>query len=261
MMRLLVFCLTMALMFVLVPRQSSAAGRDAALQQALGSQAPLYKFSPRALAAAVKQCASRDPGNAGDYIVLILNSGRNDADAIAPSLVTAAIQGLGPDPLSRDIAAIVQAAVQKAPSEVLDIVTASVKASPPSAAPAIVSAAVRSVPHPEQMVTVNVQRRAERIASSDKQTGKELDGKSLGAEQKQLTLAEAIVQAAMDADPGLSEEELTTAVDSGLTATIAVNGPPVLNVVLPPVPPMLPYAPPGGGGGGGLFAAPGPVSP
>ena len=253
-MRLLASWLTQALLFALLPRQALAADRDAALHQALGSLDPLYKFSPAALAAAVKLCASRDPDHAGVYIALVLNSGRNDADAIAPSLVRAAIQGLGPDPVPSLVAAIVRYAVTATPSEVLDIVTAAVKASPRETAPDIVTAAVSSVPHPEQMVTVNVQRRAERLIGNDK----ELDAKQLAAPaQKQLTLAEAIVQAALDADPGLSEQSLTAAVDGGLNTGIEVNRPTILTEVLPPVSPILPEPPVTPV----RLIAPGPVSP
>jgi hypothetical protein len=248
-------CLTLILAFAFLPGHSRGADREADLQQALGSQDPLYKFSPGEIAAAVKLCASRDPSHAGAYVVLILRSGRNDADAIAPSLVQAAIEGLGADPESSRIGAIVQAAVTAAPTEVLDIVTAAVKASPRTAAPAIVQAGVSSVPHPESLVTVNVQPRARRAAGSDKEIdGKEAaDGKSLGAPtQKQLTLAEAIVQAAVDADPGLSVETLTTTVDEALATVYAGNRPPTLTVVLSPVVPVLPSI---------AFGNPGPVSP
>jgi hypothetical protein len=243
-------CLAIALAFASLSWQCRGAGEGVALQQALGSPDPLYKFSPDALAAAVRLCASNDAAHAGTYVALVLDSGRVDADAIAPSLVRAAIQGLGPNPKPDLVAAIVRAAVKATPTEVLDIVTAAVKASPRSAAPAIVTAAVSTVPHPEDMVTVNVQRRAERAATTDKQ----LDYKALPPAQKQLTLAEAIVQAALDADPTLSADELTTAVDTGIASTFEPGGPPVIITVLAPDVPILPDPPP-------VFNAPGPVSP
>jgi hypothetical protein len=252
-------CVTAALAFALLPA-GRAADRAAALQQALGSTEPLYKAPAAAAIAAVKQCAAHDPAHAGVYVSLVLSSGRADADAIAPSVARAAILGLGGNPHPDDIAAVVAAAVKAAPSEVLDIVTATVKVSPRSAAPGIVRAAVANVPDPENMVTVNFQRRAERlaaIAGSDKQSdGKETDhkevadGKSLAPQAKQLTLAEAIVQAALDADPGLSADTLTSAVDGGIASIV----PPPPTPVFPPVPPI----PPGTGPG---FGGPGTVSP
>jgi hypothetical protein len=105
------------------------------------------------------------------------------------------------------------------------------------------------------LITVNVERRAERIASTDKQ----LDNKQLPAPaQKQLTLAEAIIQAAMDADPGLSEQSLTAAADGGLNTVFSSDRTPLTTGVLPPVSPILTGPP---GGSSVRFTAPGPVSP
>jgi hypothetical protein len=247
---------TAALAFAVLP-QGRAADRAAALQQALGSGQPLYKASPAALAAAIRQCAAADPAHAGAYVSLVLLSGRTDADAIAPAMARAAILGLGGDPKPKDIGAVIAAAVKSTPSEVLDIVTATVKVSPRSAAQAIVRAAVANVPNPDSMVTVNFQRRAERIATSDKQDGKETDhkevsdGKSLAPQPKQLTLAEAIVQAAIDADPELTVANLTPGIDTGIASG---EPPPPSTPVFPPVPPV----PPGTGPG---FGGPGSVSP
>jgi hypothetical protein len=231
-------CLALTLSIALLPGPSRAADAGSDLQQALGSQAPLYKFPAGDLAAAVKVCASRDPAQAGACVALILQSGRPDADAIAPSLVQAAIQGLGPDPKPSLVAGIVKAAVTAAPSEVLDIVKAAVKASP-GAAPAIVKAAVTSVPHPEDMVSVNSQPRAERLPGSDKQAS---DGKSASAPEQLLTIAEAIVQAAVAADPGLSTDVLTAAMDAALTPAAPAPGSPPssLTVVLAPPTPIIP---------------------
>jgi hypothetical protein len=254
----------------LLPMHCVAADPAVVFQKALGSGEPLYKVSPDALAAAVKQCATGDPGHAGAYVALVLRSGRPDADTIAPSIVQAGIDGLGANPNPGHIAGIVRSAIYSAPSEVLDIVTAAVKVSPRSAATAIVSAAVRTVPHLEQMVNVNVQRRAERVAGgagNDKQTdNKQLaDGKSIAPpEQKQLTLAEAIVQAALDADPGLSEASLMAAADQGLTVAFAPDRPPVLTGILAPIAPVIPGSPTAGIAAPATtsgFGAPGPVSP
>jgi hypothetical protein len=230
----------------MVPTQCRAAEPAAILQHALGSQEALYKFSPETLAGAVKRCAGEDPTHAGTYVALVLRSGR-------------------PDPSRDQVAGIVRLSVYSAPSEVLDIVTAAVKASPRSAAPAIVTAAVSTVPHPERLVTVNVERRAARAPGNDKQTdNKQLaDDKSVTPpEQKHLTLAEAIVQAALNADPGLSESSLAAAADNGLNFAFATSRPPVLTGVLAPIIPVLPSIPSTGAGSTSVtFSGPGPVSP
>jgi hypothetical protein len=242
-----------------LPLHSRAADTSAELQQALGSQDPLYKYSSAALQVGVKLAASRDPAHAGRFVDLVLRSGRSDADAIAPSLVQSAIDGLGANPAPNLIADIVRDAAYATPSEVLDIVTAAVKVAPSSAAPAIVTAAVRTVPHPEQLVNVNVQRRALRRVGNDK----ELDNKELPPpEQKQLTLAEAIIQAALAANPSLSEDALMAAADTGLNLAFATSRPPVLTGILAPVP-VLPNPPVVAAPSttGATFSGPGPVSP
>ena len=263
--RLLASLCFLGLQTALLPLQSRAADPSIALQQALGSQEPLYKVPAAALAGAVKECAAADPRHAGTYVALVLRSGRPDADAIAPSLVQAAIQGLGASPKPDYIAGIVRSVIYTTPSEVLDIVTAAVKVSPRGAASDIVIAAVSTVPHPEQMVTVNVQSRAERAAGTSGNAGNDkqlTDGKSISPpEQKQLTLAEAIVQAALDADPSLSEPDLLAAADDGLNFAFATSRPPVLTGVLAPIIPVLPTAPTVVAGPAVVFTAPGPVSP
>jgi len=249
----------------------SAATPAQELQQALGAGQPLYSASPAELAAAVKLCASRDPGRAGACLALTLRSGRNDADAIAPPLVQAAIQGLGANPKPDLIGSIVGAAVSATPSEVLDIVTAAVKVSPRSTAAAIVAAAVRAVPHPEKLVTINVQSRARLTAAAENQNDykqsdyKQSDYKQTTPGQKQqLTLAEAIVQAALNGDPTLSEDSLTTAADIAITASFATIRPPILTGILAPVAPVIPSNPASAGGATTTsitFSGPGPVSP
>ena len=250
---LLAFLCFALVSIVWLPHQSFAVDQDAAFQQALGSQDPLYKFSPAALTVAVKLCSSRDPSHAGSYVALVLHSGRTDAAAIAPALVKAAIQGLGVDPRPALVGNIVRASVTAAPSEVLPIVSAAIKASPRSAAPAIVTAAVKSVPHPEKTVTVTLPPVAGRAYGDDKQIdGKEVEDKQLAASQgKTLTLAEAIVQTALAADPSLSADALAAAADEGFASNLSPNPPAppgILTTVLNPVIPILP-------------TGPGPVSP
>ena len=234
------FCLTL---FWLPPLGARAAEIATTLQQAAGSSQPIYKIPAAAITSAVQVCASRDPLHAGDYVVLVLKSGRNDADAIAPGLVGAAIHGLGAETSNALIGAIVHDAVGAAPTEVLDIVTAAVKASPRSAAPTIVRAATSAVPHPDQVITVNFQRRLERIASDGKDSDYKSGDKQLATEHRQETIAEAIVQAALDADPSLSPGTLTASVDTILGPQQPAP-PSIPVVVLAPVIPVPPAVSP-----------------
>jgi hypothetical protein len=244
--QLVTICLIAAVLAAPV-RHGLAADPAGTLQKALGSAQPLYKCTESELIAATKVCAASDPRNVGDCIAMILESGRRDSGMIAPALVQAGIEGLGPNPSADLIAGIIRAAVKTAPEQVLDIVRVAVKASPRSAAPAIVSAAVESVPHPDQMVTMDYGRVETTSYTNDKQIDFK-DYKDIVPAEKQLTLADAIVQAAMEADPSLSQDALTVSVNGG------IGGTPVLAPGIPvPLPP-----PPGTGGG---FNAPGPVSP
>jgi hypothetical protein len=252
--QLVIICLA-AVVLAVPAGECRAADPAGTLQKALGSGEPIYKCTEGELIAATKVCAASDPRHAGEYIALILESGRKDSGTMAPALVQAAIEGLGPNPSAELIGGIVGAAVKTAPEQVLDIVRVAVKASPRSAAPEIVSAAVSSVPHPDEMVTMNYGRVRTTSYTSDKQSDfKQVsDYKNVVPTEKELTLADAIVQAAMDADPSLSQDELTTAVNEGIG-----GAPPNDPTVLPPGIPVPPEVPPGTGGG---FNAPGPVSP
>jgi hypothetical protein len=260
----LILCLAASL--PLCATIAKAASPADLLQQALGGNEPVFQAPAADLAGAIKTCATESPSQAGACIAVALRAGRNDSDSVAPSLAAAAIQGLGKSARPAAIASVVKAAVSAAPSEVLDIVTASVKAAPRGSGPAIVTAAVSAVPHPDKVVTVNLERRAALNAVGEKQgagkaaaDGKETDGKDLTGSEKQLTLAEAIVQAAMDADPSLSQDALTAAADTGMNPDSFQT--PVLTGVLAPVTPVIPG--PGGESGGGsiVFGGPGPVSP
>jgi hypothetical protein len=113
---------------------------------------------------------------------------------------------------------------------------------------------------------VNLPAVSERVNGDGKQIdGKQFDDKQLAAStEKQLTLAEAIVQTALAADPGLSENTLNSAVDQGLVSELAANRPAVLTGVLTPVLPVPIMSAAGGSVGSSSIsnlAAPGPVSP
>lgn len=163
----------------------------------------------------------------------------------------AAIEALGAQPSTRQISSIVFAAVRTSPAGVLPIVHAAVSVSPQAAAPGIVTAATAAVPNPWKPV---IYRRITGL--NGKQPGPdftggpdgtrtvELDGRgpsaSLGEsnvpanttgrtaadisapdENKPdvtITLVEAIVRTAFDAQPGLSLPKIMAAADVALLA-------------------------------------------
>ena len=149
----------------------------------------------------------------------------------------AAIQALGANPGTRQISAIVFKAVRSSPDNVLLIVDAATRVSPKAAAPEIVTTATAAVPNPWKQVTYH--RLHAKDSRPDYKGGP--DGKQTrdggpnmdlgghgaqnapghgtgdpGANGNQMTLAEAIVQTAFDAQPGLSFSTLTAAVDLAL---------------------------------------------
>jgi hypothetical protein len=182
-----------------------------------------------------------------------LKAAGSKAAAMAVPATLAAIHGLGPEATSKQIAALVYAAVHVTPDSALNIVRATVKLSP-KAAPEIAAAAARAVPNPWKEV------RYHRIASQApaqmppqlppqppgpkerdfksslgtepdfKSSRKERDFKSSPADRSLLepveeeldpstpgstmSLAEAIVQTAVDAGGNLADVQ--RAVDEAL---------------------------------------------
>ncbi len=150
----------------------------------------------------------------------------NDAASGAAAGVRASIQALGAKPGTRQISAIVFKAVRSSPENVLPIVDAAVRVSPPAAASEIVTAATAAVPNPWKQVTyrrltVTGQKKS---ASEGKsvvnlsRNAPDFKGVSGPAEPdgRTMTLAEAIAKTAFDAQPGLSLTALQTAVDNAL---------------------------------------------
>jgi hypothetical protein len=234
------FCL---LFLPLLPAGSMAADPPTNLQRALGSPEPLYKVPAGVIEGAVTYCAAEDPAHAAAYVVLVIKSGRNDADAIAPALVQSAIGGVRPEANPRLVAVIVHDAVKAAPTEVLDIVTAAIKTSPQYLAPEILTAATSAVPNPGDLVTADFQQRAERLAGTERDAK---DFKQAAESAKQQTIAEAIAAAALAADPALDPAVVQSAVDAGLSVP-SVSDPPALPpptdpgavVLAPPIVPVV----------------------
>ncbi|MCX6979530.1 MAG: hypothetical protein NTV08_02085 [Verrucomicrobia bacterium] len=151
--------------------------------------------------------------------------------------VAAAIEALGANPSTRLISNIVFNAVRKSPADVLPIVHTAVLASPQAAAPEIVTAATAAVPDPwKKVVYQRITSPVVKKSAPDFKAGpdgKEIaDGKRTAApggpgakskpEDPTLTLAEAIVRTALDAQPGLSLSALQSAADIAIVGDPSV---------------------------------------
>jgi hypothetical protein len=155
----------------------------------------------------------------------------------------AAIKALGASPTAKQISAIVFKAVRSSPENVLPIVDAAVRVSPQAAAPEIVTAATAAVPNPWKQVSYrrlgaqNANESAPDYKSGPdgkqaRDGGRNMDlrgrqpdlsgGRNTGEaganfeEGNPMTLAEAIVRTAFDAEPGLSLPTLRAAVNAAL---------------------------------------------
>lgn len=206
----------------------------------------VWNTPAQSLLGATGKCVSADRPHAGEYVKAALSSGRNDSDAIAPAVVKAAIMAVleTPQParggttgqVKAEIGSIVSAAVKATPSQVLKIVSAAVKASSPDAASVIVTAAVQSVPNP----AIRVSRRNAQLQDG-KDAGKEVGEREvapadafepfgpktpgtpatgLAPGQPGLTLAEAIVQVALQSAPGIDPGSLNAAATLGLRGVV-----------------------------------------
>lgn len=169
----------------------------------------------------------------------------DEAGQRAAAAATAAIEALGANPSTRQISNIVFRAVRSSPSAVLPIVHAAVLASPQAAAPEIVTAATAAVPDPWKKVTYH--RIASSVLKKSSHDGKQVaDGKRTAdrpdfkggpgtkspavTADPEITLAEAIVRTALDAQPGLALASLQSAADIALTGDPAV----LLHAILSP---------------------------
>jgi hypothetical protein len=166
----------------------------------------------------------------------------DDAGRRIAAETAAVIKALGASPTAKQISAIVFKAVRSSPASVLAIVAAAVRVSPQQAATEIVTAATAGVPNPWKKV---IYRRLAELEGrgSDRDRSSGPDGQrntgSAGiqtasnrgsntqgpsgpgtgtdsANGLEMTLAEAIIRTAFDADPRLAFRELQDAVNAAL---------------------------------------------
>jgi hypothetical protein len=130
------------------------------------------------------------PATAPAIITRTLRAAGAQAPALAGPLAAAAIENIGVNPAKRQISSVVFATVHAVPDSVLDIVRAGVIASPRNAA-VIAAAAAAAVPHPWKQV---IYRRPAPVIPAG------VPG--IPAAGTSMTLAEAIVQTAFDAQAG-----------------------------------------------------------
>ena len=130
----------------------------------------------------------------------------------------AAIQALGASATAKQISAIIFKAVRSSPGNVLQIVAATVRVSPSSAATEIVVAATAAVPNPWKKVIYRKLSELEASGSRPAGTPAPDGGRKIdpGANGIPMTLAEAILRTAFDAKAGLSFAELQDAMNATL---------------------------------------------
>lgn len=179
---------------------------------------------------------------------------RDEASQHIAAETAAAIKALGTSPATKQISAIVFQAIVASPATVLPIVDATVRASPRNAAREIVTAATAAVPDPwKQVIYRRLAAPSARTSSPEHSSGS-VGGRgrrsttnepkqpvlSMGrsvavasqtgtggpransADGAQMSLAEAIVRTAFDAEPGLSYPELRDAANAALRMDPAV---------------------------------------
>jgi len=182
----------------------------------------------------LRQEVAVTPGSAPAMVARTLKAAGANVSSVAGPVTQAAIQGLGPGASSKQIVAIVYSAVHTAPDSALQIVRAAVSLAPKSA-PQIAAAAALAVPDPWKEVHYHrgpqpgvgapvatpIMAR-ERDFKSERDYKSPVEGASSNPPDPSvvtdpgdpMTLAEAIVQAAVDAggDPGATQ----SAVDAAL---------------------------------------------
>lgn len=212
--RVFLFPFAMLMAFCLHPHGAWAATTSASLVDSNLGAGTILNSPAKTLIPAVRTTVKENPKHPAGIVTAVLTGGRADADAIAPQVAVAAIEGLGPDPSSAIVGDIVYASVKATPAVVLEIVRATVKAAP-GCANAIVKAAVMAVPNPNEKIqpVANTTPPAARGYAKDESKD---DGKGL-TEQPPVPLAEAIAQAACLGDPSLSYPDLLNTVNQAIT--------------------------------------------
>lgn len=151
-------------------------------------------------------------------------AGSNAVSVVVPETI-AAIQALGPAATSKQVAAVVYAAVRVTPDSALDIVRAAVKLSP-EAAPEIAAAAARAIPNPWKEVRYQKGGQNQPPPQQAPQPPlhlppqppgpKEPDFKSPPVDQSLLEPVEEVFDPAAPGDPmSFAEAIVQTAVESG----------------------------------------------
>jgi hypothetical protein len=153
------------------------------------------------------------------------NSAANEATRRIAAETAAAIEALGANPTTKQISTIVFKAVRSSPDNVLHIVDAAIRVSPQAAAPEIVIAATAGLPNPWKQVNYRRLEAPELKKSGpdfkggpDYKSGPDFKGgpATSAPDGKPMTLAEAIVRTAFDAQPGLSFSVLQAAANTAL---------------------------------------------
>ncbi len=141
------------------------------------------------------------------------------------------VESLGPRPGSTQVSKVVFAAVRAVPERVLDIVRAAVVAAPASEADAICAAAVLAIPDPWKIVmyskarSVAPARGGERDFKGEPDFKGERDFKGGPADSdptasladgRAMTVAEAVIQTALDARADLAPSAIYAAVEAVL---------------------------------------------
>jgi len=166
--------------------------------------------------AALQSEVAAAPKSAPQVVVRALQAAGDAAPAQAGVITAAAIAGLGPAPSSAQVARVVNAAVRALPDSAIEIVRAAVATAPAEAADEIVAAALTALPDPWKQVFYT--RVSAPIRTGERDFKGEPDFKGGpgavtglpggGVQGAPMTMAEAVVQAALDARSGLSAPAL-----------------------------------------------------
>jgi hypothetical protein len=160
----------------------------------------------------VRDCVSDNPARPGGIVKAVLGSGRADADALAPLVTVAAIEGLGNDPSAMGVSDIVYSAVSITPAVVLETVRAAVRVAP-ARAKEIVRAAIKAIPNPgDKIQPINDKVNQDRTDLS-KDDPKDMSESS--NDNNLEPIAEAIARAAALGDPSVSYHDMMAEINLG----------------------------------------------
>lgn len=180
--------------------------------------------SPSPTFAIVEKAVASDPGSTNSIVASALQPPHTITPAAASGVVAAAVRALGPRLGAKRVSGIVHTAVRLLPEHALEIVRAAVLAARAEYANDIVIAAVSAVPDPWKQV---LYREVLQTQHGDRDFKGEPDHKAIVESESQvgglpMTLAEAIVQTALAARPGLSRTGMIIAVEGVLQSAPGV---------------------------------------